>query len=264
MCTVETSPCPLKCNSPKCKLQFQATNGECKSYTSPNKEVHLNKSIQNSTLFKCTDTLNIDNSLVNDLVPDCGRSAQDEFLYKVLCKNFTHFRCPRPHQVPCKPGHSKCYNLSDLYRLGKFNNLVPCRTGSLLESCSAFQCNTNFKCLNFYCISWSYVCNGRWDCPHGSDEQTSYSCGGERTCPGFFRSKESQMCLHTQNVCDCHLQDDEVLCQLKSHHCLLQCSCLLLALLCAHVNVHLPLFHSLPFQSYHLIGIDLQNVDFLA
>ena len=27
-----------------------------------------------------------------------------------------------------------------------------------------------FKCLNNYCISWSYVCDGKWDCQRGEDE----------------------------------------------------------------------------------------------
>ena len=27
-----------------------------------------------------------------------------------------------------------------------------------------------FKCPGYHCIPWSYVCDGKWDCPHGYDE----------------------------------------------------------------------------------------------
>ena len=74
--------------------------------------------------------------------------------------------------MQCRKGHSKCFNISDIYRyrLDSKNNLISCRTGGHIQNCEEFNCSSS------YCIPWSYVCNGKWDCPHGDDE----NCEKER------------------------------------------------------------------------------------
>ena len=49
--------------------------------------------------FKCNNGKEIDTNLLNDLVPDCGPDAEDEFLLKNLLTN-TKFLCPIGGQLP--------------------------------------------------------------------------------------------------------------------------------------------------------------------
>ena len=151
--------------------------------------------------------------------------------------------CKHTDQIPCVEGHSVCYNITDIfvYRLNKYHQLVPCRQGEHLQNCEEFECNNMFKCPNFYCIPWSYVCDGLWDCPNGYDGSPKQNCAPNRVCTNFFKYWYSQTCIHLGNVCDgykgCHEGDDELLCEIHKILCPSVCSCLALAISCIKTNL---------------------------
>ena len=143
----------------------------------------------NTTKFQCTNGKILSSELVNDLVADCGKQADDEPILESILLNGSYFECEHPSELPCKEGHPKCYNLTDIctFKLNSENQLKPCRNGGHLENCGKFECNTMFKCLNAYCIPWVYVCNGKWDCPEGDDEIYDSLCEQKKVC--FFMFK---------------------------------------------------------------------------
>ena len=108
------------------------------------------------------------------LVADIGPKAEDEPQLTSILTSPNKTSCSLPYQIPCIYGHTKCYNVSDIckYTLNEQNHLVPCRNGNHLQNCREFQCNSMFKCINSYCIHYSYVNDAKWDCPNGEDEIT--------------------------------------------------------------------------------------------
>ncbi len=91
-----------------------------------------------------------------------------------------------------------------------------------------------FKCPGLYCLPWRLVCNGKWECPGGTDEM---QCNNRR-CPGKIRCKNSSICISRESLCDsiydCHLQEDEHFCGINqiSNDCPINCSCLLYSIKC--------------------------------
>ena len=235
---------------------------------------------------------NMDKALVDDLIPDCNlvpdyehtidgeityfdpinhtlcsEKTSDEPHLKALLINNTQQGCNRKSKISCRRGHSKCYNITDIcmYTLDRFENLYPCRTGSHLESCENFECNKNYKCFHYYCIPWNYVCDGKWDCPHGFDELKS-NCGLTRQCKSMLKCKDSQICIHMLDMCneftDCPLGDDEELCELQYILCPHMCICLNFALSCQNIMRTFGL-KSLFYVSYHLASIKIDSLLFL-
>ena len=101
----------------------------------------------------CNHGMNISLAMVNDLVPDCGFEAEDEYLIKNLVSgNISH--CSNKSKVPCRQGHPRCYDISEVcqYKLDKNMHLIPCRTGEDLQHCKKFECNMMFRCPVYYCI----------------------------------------------------------------------------------------------------------------
>ena len=91
--------------------------------------------------------------------------------------------------IPCAKANSTFFAVSDVctYLLNELLQLIPCKNGQHLESCEDFECNMNFKCPMSYCIPYSYVCNGKWDCPQGYDEMNNSTCKKDRQCPNMFK-----------------------------------------------------------------------------
>ena len=110
-------------------------------------------------------------TMINDLVADCGPEAEDEHLLKQLALG-QMLPCLQKWQIPCREGHPRCYNVSQMcqYQFDTDQHLIPCRTGKHLQHCRKIACNMMLKCPNYYCIPWSYTCDGKWDCSHGYDE----------------------------------------------------------------------------------------------
>ena len=119
--------------------QFQnlTTEKYCKHMTPTTKEVgHTAK-------FPCHKGDFIRHIFVDDLVPDCGSEAEDEPKLKSLLQKEKWFPCYNSEQLPCLPGHPKCYNISEIcsYKLDHNGNLYPCRTGGHIQKFSYFECN---------------------------------------------------------------------------------------------------------------------------
>ncbi len=234
-----------KCTCPP--LFYVSNQKTCVSYV---KQDNV-KSVAKQTIFYCNDSKSIDMRLVNDLVPDCSTASDEPLLVHMLT-----IHCSLPSQIPCKYGHSLCYNLSDIciYRLNEFGYLIPCRTGNHLEECNAFQCNKEFKCVGYFCIPWGYVCDAKWDCPHGTDENYVMNCSKGKICSHMFHCHESQLCIHVEDLCngilDCPKGDDEMLCQLKSVSCPQSCDCFHFGITCSHVTLNKDELKYLPHIAY--------------
>ncbi len=193
-------------------------------------------------------------SLQNDLVVDCGQLIDEKDLTHLLMYETT-FSCSTPDKIPCRKGHSRCFNVSEIcvFRLDAFNNLIPCRTGEHMEMCQNFHCNNKFKCPGFYCLPWAYVCDGKWDCPFGHDESITQRCGQKRKCQHMFKCINSQICIHVEDICDnfndCPLYEDEQMCDLKYAICPKECHCQNYAMFCYEASLNfLGIFLS-PFLS---------------
>ena len=156
--------------------------------------------------------------------------------------NLFYHECSENGQFSCLKGMSQCFTISDIchYKLDISNKLVPCETGTHLYNCKDFECDMKFKCSGFYCISWSYVCNGKWDCPGGSDKIDIQQCGQFRKCKHMLKCKASQICIHLGDLCDgvvdCPDGNDEAShCMWNIPLCPNSCECLLSAVKCFEV-----------------------------
>ncbi len=192
----------------------------------------------------------------NDMFVDCHNQAVEEDVLFSFLINGVQYSCSNAKELPCRQGHTKCYNITNIciYTLNIFGHLSPCRNGGHLEECTEFQCNTKFKCLLSYCISWELLCNGRWDCTHGDDEQNA-TCSNHVDCADMFRCKKILSCVHVGDTCnnkhDCPLGDDEELCEISHHQCPLECLCLGLATTCKFLTKS----HNASFSGYLFISI---------
>ena len=220
-----------------------------------------NKSIKAKT-FKCDNGKILDSLLLNDLIADCGQDAEDEPELKSLLTNNIYYPCGKLDMIPCTKGHSHCFIIADIcvYKLSRLNNIIPCRNGKHLPNCKKFECNMTFKCIKSYCVLWTYVCDGKWDCPEGDDEELTGICGQELICNKMYRCKETKnMCIHLANVCDgfdhCPFSDDEMFCNLQNIYCPSVCSCLLYAIECKRLNRQNSIFHNFNGSTYFSIYI---------
>ena len=190
--------------------------------------------------------------------------------YQQLLKN--HVEHQSSHNKPNSPftlrkNHLKCtpenttnmYNISNIcsYEIDKNRNYqqFPCPHGEHLQNCKEFECNMKFKCQEFYCIPWTYVCDGKWDCPRGFDE---HHCTSDKTCTNMFKCKHSLLCIHLGSVCDdiidCPSNDDEFLCQLHGIACPTFCECLAFAIHCENLN-YWSIIQNTNKYSFHVIHI---------
>ena len=170
-----------------------------------------------SMQFLCDgDKQNIPSDMKNDLICDCGHKCEDEPLLLDLLKYRNVKKCPQPNQIPCTMGHPKCYEVYLIckYRLDINGNLSPCRNGGHLQNCTQFECGIEFKCHMSYCLLWSYVCDGNWDCPEGEDEIYEPVCEETNRCLNMFKCRQHKyICIHSNSICDgrydCPQKDDE-------------------------------------------------------
>ena len=221
---------------------YMSSDGTCQLYQFSKGSTEAEKS-EESKIFICHNGFNISSSFINDLVPDCGPNAEDEFhLQALLNTSFNRtYTCLSESKIPCVKGHSKCFNISQIcvYSVNKYGHLIPCRTGGHLENCKAFECNMMYKCPDYYCIPWNYVCDGKWDCPSGIDELNK--CGFNRKCSKMYKCKNSEICIHLGYTCDtlydCPHGDDEIHGESKDLYCPVNCACLLVTLFCLDTQI---------------------------
>ena len=175
--------------------------------------------------FLCSSSLCIDVQLVNDLIPDCI-DADDESHRLSIKYEGVHFLCYSLQEIPCVPGHSKCFAMEKLcvYDRDKLGHIQYCRDGSHLRNCRYIKCTNTFKCPQSYCIPIRKVCDGIRDCLNGEDEINCHS----NICPGYLKCSEVEYCIHPIEVCDgyshCPQGDDEKLCDIQG--CPNGCMCL--------------------------------------
>ena len=211
--------------------------------------------------FTCKNDKVITLMVTNDHISDCSPSGDGE-KHKTLDYN-SNIICQRNGQLPCKGGHMECYNITEMciYRLDKNNALIPCKTGEHVSSCKMIQCNMKFKCPGYYCIPWSYVCDGKWDCPGGFDEAEKLKCSNNRECRNMFKCRNSQICIHVGDVCnsltDCPGEDDEHMCLLVGSVCPSPCYCIGLAVICYNVSYINYLVSDPPYIAVFLSYCDL-------
>ena len=230
-----------KNNKTTCSTLYFRSKGTCHKYTI----VKYPAETLNKAIFMCSDNRTIDITLKNDMVIDCSNSAEDEEILKSFLKYKQFKSCRTPYEIPCKQGYSNCFNISDIcnYKVNSLGRIQPCSNGANLQNCQHFECNMMYKCVKSYCIPWSYVCDGKWDCPKGEDETYSQICEERVICVNMFKCKgEEHKCLHLGNTCDyitdCPQGDDEYLCELKHVKCPAKCVCLALAIECLNVDVY--------------------------
>ena len=103
--------------------------------------------------------------------------------------------------------------------------------------CDDFKCSDKYyKCPDYYCIPWRYLCNAEWNCPSGNDEINCVN----RTCPGQLKCKNSEICIEIDNLCDsfadCPYFDDTNFCETRLPACPVNCTCLLYSISCININ----------------------------
>ncbi len=175
--------------------------------------------------------------------------------------------CPFGQPFSCGEYITGCYQLSDIciYKLSTHFQLKPCKNGGHIESCAYFECDMTLKCPVSYCVPWSYVCDGKWDCPFGSDESREFRCFLNTNCSEMFRCKQSQICIHLGTVCDgksdCWLADDEAMCELHNVSCPNKCTCFGFALKCHSVHVYSSeLTFTFPYQVVSILNSSISEL----
>ncbi len=260
----------LDSSKPKCsQLYYLSHGGFCQSYVEDSifQTKNSKKTLENLNKIVCGNQT-LDKTKMNDLVSDCVASAEDENVLKDVLVNHTIYSCPQPQQVPCRSGHNACFNITDIciFRLNSHKNLIPCRTGEHMEDCADFECNMMYKCPGYYCVSFAYLFDGKWDCPDGSDEAEQHRCDQKGDCRNKFHCASSQMFIHIGDVCEnsfhCPLHDDEFFCSLKYISCPKSCLCHIHALLCSNRS---PTFDSIfPYIFVAVTFAKLERIDFMG
>ena len=241
--------CRHNCKKPECfcsELFFQAHTIGCfqyKSLVTAQSRKAENGEMKTELLFTCpNETLTLDKKFVNDLIPDCDLSADENILYLMLTTNYkynmTNISKKYNSNVHkhCFDGHPKIYHVSKecIYKVDKNGILQTCRNGKHLQNCSDFNCQKyyKFKCPGYYCIPMGYVCDGKIDCPRGFDEINCKNL----SCFGLFRCFSTSQCIFVADVCDgvqdCMNGDDEFNCEIHKSECPNQCVCLGFAVSC--------------------------------
>ena len=134
--------------------------------------------------------------------------------------------------------------------------------GLICKGCEPFQCNTMFKCQRSYCLPWSYIWDGKWDCPEGDDERRNPVCSNKINCLNMYKCRYKKViCLELGNICDsernCPAGDDEMFCQLTDQICPSTCQCLLLAVRCRFLNFNFKEGSYFLFNVF--VSVDISN-----
>ncbi|KAL8609057.1 hypothetical protein ACOMHN_059870 [Nucella lapillus] len=193
--------------------------------------------------FTCNDYVTqLSYTLVCDFIADCQDTSDESFCRHLPCLgqfSCTSGQCLSFDKV-CDYMHH-CLDQSDETDCAEFRERIsveklPVPSPALVdfdgvrsfisaamnssESCpdSHYRCPGDFNdCLPVYTR-----CNLMYDCIDHQDEE---GCE-ELTCSGFFRCRFSELCLHSDHICDgwphCPMNDDELFCDAS---CPVNCLC---------------------------------------
>ena len=125
--------------------------------------------------------------------------------------------------------------------------------------------NTHYRCTTGqeHCLPVYTRCNGIYDCFHHEDER---DCG-QLVCPGFYRCRNSTVCVHVDHLCDgwpqCVQHDDEWMCKTV---CPPGCLCQRHAFICHHPfsTDAFPQLRYLHAERSGMKLLDLQNSSYLV
>ena len=95
-----------------CLLFYRSINGKCVRYS--HQKYHKTKKGISNGIHRCKNDNIILKNLKNDLVSDCGLSADDEPIYKDILRGEMYLPCSWSNQLQCVPGHPKCYHFSQI------------------------------------------------------------------------------------------------------------------------------------------------------
>ena len=197
-------------------------------------------------MYTCSNDV-IPYTLVCDFRRDCPDGSDESFCQHSSCNDFV---CSNGQ---CVSSHKRCNNIMDCFDSSDESNcplghvefrIISKQQQQLLinldgegyftqkvmnisESCpeTHYQCNSEW----IYCLPVYTRCNGYGDCVYHEDERDCDSV----TCPGFYRCRDSTVCVHADHLCDgwpqCPQHDDEWLCNMT---CPAQCLCQGHAFLC--------------------------------
>ena len=202
--------------------------------------------------FLCSSASCFDVHFVNDLIPDCYDAA-DEYHSLSMKYNGSQYRCTDVQKIPCIPGHSKCFEMSNLcmYDHDNFGQISHCRDGAHLLNCRFVTCTNSFKCRRSYCIPLRKVCDSVPDCTNGEDEISCFN----NICPSYLKCSGVEFCIHPNEVCDgfshCPHGDDEKLCDIFG--CPMGCTCLGHAAVCREArHICIPM---MPFRDMIYLSV---------
>ena len=227
-------------------------------------------------MYMCSNDDMIPYSLVCDFRHDCQDGNDESFCQHPPCDSFT---CSNGQ---CISLTSRCNDLSNCLddsdesdcRLGfvKVSKTPKQRQQVLInldgkgyftqqpmdigESCP----HTHYRCRAelIYCLPVYTRCNGYNDCVYHEDETNCETAA----CPGFYRCRDSTVCVHADHMCDgwpqCPQRDDEWLCDMT---CPAQCVCQGHAFLCPEpFSAHLfPQIRYLDGQGSGMTPTDLKS-----
>ena len=250
----------MKCSH----THYMTTKGDCLKYTNPEKMYKEFNISHKLPKYRMNRISKLGSSHETD-TKQRGNVDKKLLSSQKLTKEFG---CLYPGEVPCKNSYFHCYNLTSMciYQLNINNSLVPCENGRHLQWCKMFSCDTMFKCFDNYCIAWSYVCDGKWDCPIGEDELDTFTCNKKNVCTNMYHCRNSaQTCLHLGNTCDGHMDcpfgDDELFCELKYVNCPSFCVCLMYAIHCRTVSYeNAREIYPLSYLSVHFSNCKLKSI----
>ncbi len=84
-------------------------------------------------------------------------------------------------------------------RLVSYCILYALQTGKHLMTCEDFKCpDKYYKCPQYYCVRYKFLCDERWDCPGGHDESKMLCT--DRKCQGQFKCHNSTVLKNITNV----------------------------------------------------------------